>query len=188
MNNDLTKGMVIVLVTAFLWVLFYQINILLFHKAELSPIVSWVFLPAGIKIISVIVFDELGVLGLFFGAIATYYISNLNAGNPLILATVSASSPFFAVHASRYILKLDSLYSNLKGIHLFLIAFVYAVTNTLFHQLYLGVHMRNLVGFANNQFAMFCGDLSGSLLLLVMMSYGIKYLKCSHVKSKQKSI
>ncbi len=180
MKSNFKKGAGIVLLTAFFWVFFYQLNALLFHKAFLSPLVSWVFLPAGIKIVSVIVFDELGVLGLFVGALATYYLNNLSAGNPLILAAVSASSPFVAIHVSKYLLKLDDLCSGMSGTHLLIISFIYAVTNTLFHELYLGVHMRNLVGFANNQFVMFCGDLLGALLLLFIMSLSIKYLRYSY--------
>jgi len=156
-----------------------------FQKAELSPFVSWVFLPAGIKIISIIIFDELGVLGLFFGAVATYYINNFNFGNPFIIATISASSPYVAVHVSKYLLNLDNLYTNIRGIHLVFISIVYALINTLFHELYMGVHMRNLAGFANNQIAMFCGDLLGSLLLLVMMSFVIKYLKYSYKRPSE---
>ena len=181
--SELFKSGLIVLLTTFLWVLFYQLNIIVLYQATVSPMVSWIFLPAGIKVITVIIFGELGVLGLFFGAIATYYISNLNAGSPLLVAAISASSPFVAIHVSKYVLKLNSFYTKLKGIHLWIISFIYAITNTLFHQLYYGVHMRNLVGFANNQFAMFCGDLFGVLLLLFILSSGIKYLKFSYKKS-----
>ena len=65
MQKDLIKKVVVVLMVALSWVITYQLNILLFRNASISPMVSWIFLPAGIKIISVIVFDKLGVLGLF---------------------------------------------------------------------------------------------------------------------------
>ena len=183
MNNDLTKSIGFILLTAFFWILFYQLNIILFHKAFLSPLISWLFLPAGIKIVAVIVLGELGVLGLFLGAIATYYLNHLNAGNPFILAAVSAISPFIALYLSKFLLKLDSLYSNLNAIHLLFISFVYAVVNSSAHRLYMGLYMRNLVGFENDQFAMFFGDLSGVLLTLLAMSFGIKYLRYSYQRS-----
>lgn len=171
------------MMVALSWVITYQLNILLFRNASISPMVSWVFLPAGIKIISVIIFNQLGVLGLFFGALTTYYLNGFNVSSPLILSSVSAISPYIAIHLSRYILKLDNLYSDMSGRQLLFISTMYAIVNTLLHHYFVGVHMRNLAGFGNETLAMFCGDLFGTLLILLVMALGIKYLRYSYKRT-----
>lgn len=176
-TNNLIKSIVVVLMVALSWVVIYQLNIFLFNKASISQMVSWIFLPAGIKIISVIIFDKLGVLGLFFGALTTYYLNDFTVSSPLILSSVSAISPYIAIHLSRYLLKLDKLFSDMSVGQLIFISTMYAIVNTLLHHFLVGVHMRNLAGFGNENIVMFCGDLVGTLLLLFVMALGIKYLR-----------
>jgi hypothetical protein len=172
------KSSVVVLLTALLWVVLYQLNMVLFHKLLFSTFVTWIFIPQGLRLIAVIVFAELGVLGLFFGAIVTYYLNGFTIGNPYILALISAINPYFAVATSRYLLKLDNLFTELTASKLLFISLISALFNSGFHQIYL--HMRTLAGFGSDAFVMFYGDFFGTLIVLMLMSLTIKYLKYSY--------
>jgi len=50
---------------AITWLIFFKLNAFIFASFEKSPFVNLVFIPAGVRLIAVLVFDELGVLGLF---------------------------------------------------------------------------------------------------------------------------
>ena len=175
MNNTFAKNTGIVLLVTLLWVLLYQLNMAMFHKLLFSTYVTWIFLPSGIRLISVIIFGRLGVLGLFIGTLITYYLNGYTLGNPYILATISAVNPYLAIAACRYLLKIDDLFTQLSAGKLLFFSLMSALFNSFFHQFYL--HLRNNEGFANDSFVMFYGDFFGTLILLYLMSIIIKYLK-----------
>ena len=52
---------------ALAWVLFFKLNAFVFSYFEKTEFVNLVFISSGLRLVSVLLFDELGVLGLFFG-------------------------------------------------------------------------------------------------------------------------
>lgn len=176
--SDFSKNTAIVFLVTIIWIVLYQLNMVLFHKLLFSTFVTWIFIPQGLRLISVIVFGELGVLGLFLGSIVTYYLNGFTIGNPYILALISAINPYLAVATSRYLLKLDNLFTELTASKLLFISLISAVFNSGSHQIYL--HMRTLAGFGSDAFVMFYGDFFGTLIMLMLMSFTIKYLKYSY--------
>jgi len=181
MGNSFLKKLAIVFLVAITWIVLYQLNMMMFHKLLWSTYVTWVFLPSGLRLVSAVIFGELAVLGLFIGAVGTYYLNGYSIGNPLILAGISALNPHLAVITSRYLLKLDSLFTDLTASKLLFISLMSALFNSTFHQLYL--HLRSNEGFTNDTLVMFYGDFFGSLIVLMLMSLTIKYLKYSYKKS-----
>ena len=181
MNNTAVKNTGIVLLVALLWVVLFELNMAMFRKLLFSTYATWIFLPSGLRLISVIIFGWLGVLGLFIGTFITYYLNGFTLGNPLIIATISAVNPYMAVAACRYLLKIDDLFTQLSAGKLLFFSLMSALFNSFFHQFYL--HLRNNEGFANDSFVMFYGDFFGSLIILYLMSLTIKYLKYSYTRS-----
>jgi hypothetical protein len=178
MNNTAAKNTGIVLLVTLLWVLLYQLNMAVFHKLLFSTYVTWIFLPSGIRLISVIIFGRLGVLGLFIGALITYYLNGFTLGNPFIVATISAVNPYMAVLTSRFLLNIDDVFTELSAKKLLVISLISAAFNSFSHQLYL--HLRDMAGFPSDAFVMFYGDFFGALIVMYLMSIIIKYLKYRH--------
>jgi hypothetical protein len=56
---------------AALWVGLFKFNSIFFEYLGVSQYISWVFLPAAIRMISVMLFDWVGAAGLFVGAVIT---------------------------------------------------------------------------------------------------------------------
>ena len=182
MRRNLLKGLGVILLVTTLWILLYEINVALFHTLYFNKMVSWIFLPQGLRIVAVIVFEELGVIGLFFGSLATIYLNSTILENHIIIALISAINPYIAVRTSRFLLNLNSLYTNLSARKLIMIALISALFNSLSHQCYM--HIRSMVGIGHDFMAMFIGDFFGSLILLYCMSASIKWIKHQHRQSK----
>lgn len=178
MSNANIKQISIVLFIALVWVVFYQLNIFLFNFLNWKEMITWIFLPSGIRLVAVIIFAELGVFGLFLGSLGTYYLNHFTIGNPFVLASLSALSPLLAVIVSRFMLKLDHLFTNLTAKGLLFISLMSAAFNSTLHQCYF--HIRDLEGFMKDEIVMFIGDFFGSLLVLMLMSIIIKYIKYSY--------
>jgi hypothetical protein len=171
----LRKNSIIIIGVILVWVLLYQLNIILFREFIINNFVHWIFIPQGVRIVAVIIFAELGVVGLFFGTLVTYFWNGFTIGNPLIVALISSINPYLAVNFSRYLLKLDSLFNQLSAEKLLIISLISALFNSAIHQFYF--HMRINAKFANDAMVMFFGDFFGSLILLYCMSIAVKWIK-----------
>jgi hypothetical protein len=182
MRRNLLKGFGVILLVTSLWILLYEINIALFHTLYFNKMVSWIFLPQGLRIVAVIVFAELGVIGLFLGSLATIFIHGTILEDHITIALISAINPYIAVQVSRFLLNLNSLFTNLNAKRLILIALISALFNSASHQGYM--HIRDLLGIGHDFMVMFIGDFFGSLILLYCMSASIKWIKHRHRQSK----
>lgn len=178
MNNTVAKNTGIVLLVTLLWVLLFELNMAMFHKLLFSTYVTWIFLPSGLRLISVIIFGWLGVLGLFIGTFITYYLNGFTLGNPFIVAIISAVNPYMAVLTSKFLLNIDDVFTELSAKKLLVISLISAAFNSFSHQLYL--HLRDMAGFPSDAFVMFYGDFFGELIVMYLMSIIIKYLKYRH--------
>ncbi len=154
------------------WLLTFRLNAWAFDAVNLSPYVSWIFLPAGVRLLAVLLFDWAGVAGLFVGSLmglGTVYGDNLPAA--LVLAGLSAQGPLVAVRLTRRWLRLPVDFGGLSPSHLATFSCVGALLNvvpaTLFHRL-----TDQPVTAFDHALPMFVGDAAGSLLLL----YGLASL------------
>ena len=178
MNNTDAKNTGIVLLVALLWVVLFELNMAIFHKLLFSTYVTWIFLPSGLRLLSVIIFGRLGALGLFIGALITYHLNGFTLGNPIIVSTISAVNPYLAVLTSRFLLKIDDVFTELSAKKLLVISLISAAFNSISHQFYL--HLRDMAGFPSDTFVMFYGDFFGALIVMYLMSITIKYIKYRH--------
>ena len=147
------------------WLLTFRLNDWAFDMLKLSPHVCWIFLPAGVRLLAVLLFDWAGVAGLFVGCLVglgTVYGDNLPAA--LVLAGLSALGPLVALRLTRRWLKLPFDFSGLSPRHLATFSSVGALLNvvpsTIFHRL----TDQPLTAF-DHALPMFIGDAAGSLLL-----------------------
>ena len=74
---------------AIAWTLLFKLNMWLFKSLEVNQFVSWVFLPAFIRILSVLLFGWAAVVGLIVGAIITSNPADAYHTTPYVLAMIS---------------------------------------------------------------------------------------------------
>ena len=142
--------------------------------------VSWVYLPAGLRLFLILIFGLAGAIGI---AVASFTISYFGVFPPDLvtcigIGLISGFAPLLAkwivvsnVHISRDL-------SNLSLQKIIFCVVVYALMSAGLHQLWFELH--GLESSSLNHFlVMFFGDIAGSILLITVIKYSIDLLRHS---------
>jgi len=160
------------LLVALVWILLYHINAWLFSFAEVNKHVNWIFLPAAVRMVAVMVLGYTGVAGLFMGALFTSSLwASVNPLHDIATAALSSFGPLLAVIFCVKLIRLNSSLEGLGVVHIFVFAWMGAVVNVLLHSAYFslfGVQSFSI----STMVSMLVGDLVGTLVVL----YGVSLL------------
>lgn len=163
-----------VLAVAVSWLVLYELNTFLFADIHMTSFISWIFLPAAIRMLAVMIGGWAGALGLFLGAVFTNLeLLEYEPFNVLMIAALSALGPLFAVYLCTRWLKLPDDLAGLQRSQLLVFAVAGAVFNVFPHNLYF--YMTGLSFDAwSGILPMFVGDLAGTLIVLYLASFFIR--------------
>lgn len=158
------------------WFLLFHFNNWLFSSISISPQVSWIFLPAAIRMLAVVLFGWSGVLGLFLGALFTNQLfGEVALVAAITVSALSALGPWLAFRTCTQCLKLPDDLAGLRPSHLLILSAVGAFFICVPHCIFFYVS-----GISPNLWSdlipMFIGDLVGTLLVLYIASLLIKLL------------
>jgi hypothetical protein len=152
------------------WVLLFEVNRWLFADAAVSSYVSWIFLPAAIRMLAVLLFEWAGVLGLLVGGFLSAQIDfDMGAGEALLLSTLSAIGPMIAYIVTRRWFGLPRELSGLTPRHLLVFAIAGSLSSTLLHQGYFFLNETSDTQ-PLDAIPMFVGDMVGTLVVLYLAS------------------
>ena len=160
-------------VVAGLWTGLYALNGWLFDRLAFSEQVSWIFLPAALRMIAVLLAGWVGALGIFLGSVATcIYLLGLNDPSYiLIIAGISALAPTAALLVCAKFWNTQMNLAGLSAVHLLLLSTISAGFTAVMHNAYF-MMLGKVSQVASSTGAMFIGDLIGTLIVL----YGAKWL------------
>jgi hypothetical protein len=163
-----------VLGVAVAWFILFKLNHWLFASIQITGFISWIFLPAAIRMLAVMVGGWAGFLGLFLGAVVTNLEQlKYEPFNIVVLAGLSALGPLVAVQLCTRWLKLPSDLAGLQRSQLLVFAVTGAVFITFPHNLYF-----YFTGLSTDVWSgivpMFVGDLAGTLIVLYFASFSLK--------------
>lgn len=151
--------------SAALWVCVYYLNGWLFAALESTRTANWVFLPAAVRLLVVLLFGGWGALGLGVGTLITNApIFGWMTLPSAAVATLSALAPYLAVQAGRLLLHLPATLHGITGVSILQLGAMSAVCSVILHSV-----LFYILGSANgiNDFvSMFVGDVLGTLLVL----------------------
>lgn len=165
-----------VLGVAVAWISFYQLNNWLFSGTHISRFVSWIFLPAAIRMLAVIALGGAGGLGLFVGALVTNFIAHdVELTDSLVLAGLSASGPLCAVFLCTHFMRLPNDLLGLQRSHLFMFAAVGSLFNVVPHNIYFYLNGLSETVWTG-MMPMFVGDLIGTLIVLYIASVSLRFI------------
>lgn len=170
------KSIYCVVGIAVAWVVLFQLNMSLFSNLLHTHYISWIFLPAGLRLAAVLLFDEIAVLGLFIGALISGVILNSGLTTLIVLSFISAINPYISVNITRYLLKVDASLSSLSAHQLLTLSFTSALFSGICHNIYFYITRMSNQPF-NDTFAMFIGDFVGCLILLYLFGLAIKLIR-----------
>ena len=140
--------------------------------------VSWIYLPAGLRLFLILIFGLAGAIGIaaasfaisYFGVFPTDLLTCIGIG------LISGFAPLLAkwvVVSNTYI---SNDLSNLSMQKILLCIVIYALMSSGFHQYWFV--LRDLESGSINHFlVMFAGDVAGSILLIALIKYGIDLMR-----------
>lgn len=161
---------------AIAWYGLFHFNQWLFVSLSVSEQVNWIFLPAAIRMLAVVLFGWAGVLGLFLGSILTNQLfGEASPAAALTVSFLSALGPWLAFRTCTHWLHLPEDLTGLKPRHLLMLSAVGAFFISVPHCIFFYVS-----GISPRLFSdliiMFTGDLIGTLLVLYAASFVLKLL------------
>jgi glucose-6-phosphate-specific signal transduction histidine kinase len=161
-------------VVAAAWTLLFWFNGWLFASFAVSKYVSWIFLPAAIRVLAVMVADWRGVCGLFLGAMITSGpILDLQPERAVLIALLSACVPYIAVVISTRYLKLNNRLDSITAKQLIGISVAGALCSALLHSVYYAATDES-ARFIQTFVPMFVGDMLGTAIVLAAASVVLK--------------
>ena len=148
------------------WHLFFGLNEWLLASYTHASWANWIFMPAALRIVAVLLFKWVGAFGLIFGAL--YEVSSdafASAPYRMILAASSGLAPALAVWLCRI---ADDL-QGLRARHIAALSITGAAANSLLINLTL-LLAGELRGDLLPLVVIFLGDLNGTALVLFAIS------------------
>ena len=160
---------------AALWVLLFQLNSWLFARWETSALANWIFLPAALRLVAVLILGWRGALGLLLGAVVTSALMETPWPENVVLPALSALGPVIAVKLARDHLHWPVDLQGLRYSHLMWLAALGAVSNGLLHHAYLALSAPDL-DWDEVLVTMVGGDLLGTFVVMVVASAVLRRL------------
>ncbi len=159
----------LMLVPALAWISLYVCNEWMFSTTSWSDGINWVFLPAAVRLLSVLVCGPLGALGLFLGGLFTMMIvEGAPIEKALPVAAASAIAPLLAVSILLPRLHMQPTLMGMSSTQLAALAAGSAAASVALHNLYYWIsdHRDDPV---SGLLPMFIGDLIGTVLVLYLL-------------------
>jgi hypothetical protein len=176
----------LVLISAMLFVGFFHVNNWVFSDLEYRHGVNWVFLPAGFRVILVLVMGLPASIGIMLG---TWFIDSTGPEtSPYVMTmlngVVSGFTPWLVMkvldQGERFGLHLQELTS----VKLMEFTLIYAACNAVLHQLSWWLRDHNSINLWVDLWPMFIGDAVGALLMLYAFKGLLGLLKSPLPNSK----
>jgi hypothetical protein len=159
--------------SAFLFVLFFELNGWVFSNFAYSDGISWIFLPAGFRVILVLVLGLPGALGLVLGS--WFIDSALFSADtwllPFLNGLVSGLTPWVVMKYLQHKGWLAPHIMSMSAQRLLQMTLIFSAASAISHQLLWWLFERQDANIWVDVWPMFVGNALGALLML----YGFKF-------------
>ncbi len=152
----------------------YFLNAALFPALVLSTHISLIFLPSGVRLISVLLFSHWGALGIVLGSAITSLLALPELLGPTLFGAwvISGLAPWLAREVGIRFMHMDRQLTNLSGMDLLKLSVVFAAFNAVMHQLWF-YWQGSGDNFVSDTWSMAVGDWLGAVLLLYAFKFAL---------------
>ena len=175
------------LLVAVMFLLFFIFNDIVFHSLALDQKVSWIFLPAGLRLMFALVYRWQSFWGLWAGSfVAGIYAS---PGEPFVFlaltAFISAMNPLIALTLMEKLTQsFTTTLGDLKLSSILSLAIIQATLCTTLHHLCFVIFKKTPQDdLFSHLFVMFFGDMIGIVMLMILLTFMFKVLIHRHRKA-----
>jgi hypothetical protein len=145
--------------------------------------VSWIYLPAGLRLILILIFGLAGAIGITVASFSISYFWAFPADlvTCIGIGLISGFAPLLAKWVVVSNIPINNDLSNLSLQKIIFCVVVYALMSAGLHQYWFV--LRGLESGSLDHFlVMFVGDIAGSILLIALIKYSIDLVKRSKPK------
>lgn len=155
------------LLSAVLFFFVFHLNTLLLHALEHTQGVNWVFLPAGLRVLLVLVLGLPGAIGILLGT----WLLDFNAAGTLsqglwLNGVISGGIPYLLMNLLIRLRQLPARLRELDRTQIVLFTLLYAALNALGHQIVWSLFQQPGHVLWIDIWPMFVGDALGVILFL----------------------
>lgn len=161
-----------VLATIVMFLLMLAINEALFKYAELVPGINWVYLPAGIRLLSTMLFGGAGAVGLLIVSwlVSFFYFFPDDFMRAFAGGIVATVAPYGVYLIARRVFDLRSSLINLTPGRLLACIVACSLASPLLHHIWFALY--GTPGpLATSLLVMCMGDLSGTLIVIYTVKF-----------------
>lgn len=176
--NPLTQHVILACVAASTYTGMFFLNSWMFSAFEFATGVNWLYLPAGVRLLLVLMFGLSGAVGISVAS-ASLSIAFYAPDDPvtgLVAGVITGFAPYLVQQLLPRFASLHSSLVNINAASLLQLALLYAVATSFAHQVwYLTRGITD--NFWLSVWPMFVGDLAGTLLVLYTAHAAVKLLR-----------
>ncbi len=161
----------------FLFVFSFHINEFFDRYALYAPGINMIFIPAGFKLLCILVGGEAAVVGLLLSSV---YMSlgiweNTSALQMVYFAVASVGSYYLTVTLIKKIMHINDSLNNLRYLHIIILSFVASVLNGTVHNIvYVWQGKVKPEEFLAHSSAMILGDFLGCFIVILFFNLCIE--------------
>ena len=173
LNQSLIVKCAICCASFLLFVFSFKLNELFDSFALYMTGISLVFIPAGFKLLCVLIGGEAAALGLLLSSV---YVSTRIWDNTAVLQMVyfafaSVGSYYVMVSLVKRVMHIDDLLSNLTYLHILILSVAVSIANGLVHNVvYVWQDKVKPEDFLSHSTAMIVGDFLGCFIVIVFFN------------------
>ncbi len=165
-------------ISAFLFVELFQLNGFLFEAIEHAQGINWIFLPAGFRVLLVLILDWPGAIGIALGTLWLQSHSSTTPALPMLLISMASGIAPWLV--KRWLEQRNVLHPELKQINsasLLQYVLLCAAVSAISHQaLFWGFSVTDSRPWID-VWPMFMGDMLGALIVLYTFKMSLSWLR-----------
>lgn len=141
--------------------------------------VSWIYLPAGLRLFLTLIFGLPGAIGIAIASFLISYYGDFPHDLTVCIGVglISGFAPYLARYFVFSNIRLESDLSNLDFPKLIACILIYSLLSAGLHQWWFATMTLEDAGSVNHFVVMFIGDVLGSLLLISLIKYCLDLLR-----------
>jgi hypothetical protein len=169
--SQIRMQITMVLATIVLFLLMLALNEWLFKYAEFVPGINWIYLPAGVRLLSTLLFGGAGAIGLLIVSwlVSFLYFFPDDFMRAFVGGIVATIAPYAVYKFAQHAFGLHGSLANLTPGRLLVCIVACSLASPLLHHLWFALH-GDRQPLLSGLMVMFVGDLNGTLLVV----YGVK--------------
>ena len=173
------EAAVLLFLSGSLYSLAVELQHYLFHSTEFLPGINWIYLPAGLRVLLVMVAVIWGALGICLASVLIEWRQYGDYQHGMVLATslVSGFGAWLALQAMQGVRRMDRQLQGLDIGQLLEYILLYAFLNCLGHHLVWWAYGRDTFDFMIDFWPMLVGDLAGATTVLLVFKLSLRFLR-----------